>query len=44
MEMLPNLPFEYVTDLRERLLVDVLWFFRDNNITGSPSLLNALQK
>jgi hypothetical protein len=44
MEVLEGLPREYVVRLRERVLVDVFWFFRDNNIANSPTLLNALQK
>ncbi|ELR13959.1 Beige/BEACH domain containing protein [Acanthamoeba castellanii str. Neff] len=44
MEVLEGLPREYVVRLRERVLVDVFWFFRDNNIANSSTLLNALQK
>jgi hypothetical protein len=44
MEVLEGLPREYVVRLRERLLVDVFWFFRDNNIVNSSTLLTALQK
>lgn len=44
LEVLEGLPREYVVGLRQRLLVDVLWFFRDNNIASSSTLLLAFQK